>query len=186
MSKENNNLVPQAIALAVAVIVGFIAGKLYYEPKVGSAAPVYQLAAGSTPSGTGGVSAGLPDASLPSALDPRDQGDVLFGQGRYAEAIVQYREAIKADPKDADSHNDLGLSLHYTGKTKEAIEILKKGTKADPKLQIIWLTLGFVSSNTPDKKTAEEALTKAVLLDPNSPRGKEAAKMLERLKSAGN
>jgi protein O-mannosyl-transferase len=49
-------------------------------------------------------------------------GNLLFEQGSVADAIVQYREALRLVPEYADAHYNLGLALAKTGQLPEAIE----------------------------------------------------------------
>jgi len=49
-----------------------------------------------------------------------DLGIVLAAEGRPAEAIQHYREALRLKPDFANAHNNLGLALGATGRTAEA------------------------------------------------------------------
>ena len=109
-------------------------------------------------------------------------GDKYFEANRFEEAIDIYKKALKLNPDDADTYNDLGLALHYTGKTAEAVETLKKGTVAGPYYQRIWLSLGFVLVSAGRNEEAGPALKKAIELDPDSTPGLEAKKMLEMIR----
>jgi len=110
-----------------------------------------------------------------------DLGDEHFVAKRYEEAIDLYRRALALDPTDVDTHNDLGLALHYTDQTGEALRVLKKGVERDPRFQRIWLTLGFVQMNSPERAEAKFALREAIALGADSEVGQEARRMLERL-----
>lgn len=118
----------------------------------------------------------MPSGSNPVLLN--QQGDELFAQKRYGEAIPFYRRVLELDPDDVDAHNDLGLVLHYTGQSQNGLEILKAGTQKAPDFQRIWLTLGYVSANTEDFAGARVALEKARSLDPDSSVGQESARLL--------
>ena len=120
-------------------------------------------------------------AAVVTGDDPvllNEQGDNLFVQKRYAEAIPYYRRVLELDPDDSDAHNDLGLALHYTGQSRQAIEILTRGTEKDPSFQRIWLSLGFVSANAGEGAGARTALETARSLDPQSPIAREAERLL--------
>jgi tetratricopeptide (TPR) repeat protein len=110
-------------------------------------------------------------------------GDKYFENNRYAEAIEAYEKALKLNPKDADTYNDLGLALHYTARSEKAVEILKKGTEVNPSFQRVWLSLGFVLTATGKDKEAQVALNKTVDLDPNSTQGQEAKRLLVFIKA---
>ena len=120
-----------------------------------------------------------------SGADPElvnQQGDELFAQKRYAEAITYYRRVLELAPGDPDAQNDLGLALHYTGDSSSAVEVLKKGTAAAPDFQRLWLTLGFVSGSAGDSQGARVALEKARSLDPDNGVGQEALRILNMMR----
>lgn len=132
-----------------------------------------------TPSGqpipqTGGLS------SIPVG-DPARQGDMLFAQRRYQEAIPLYQKAVEKNPKDVDSWNDLGLSLHYAGRSDEALQALRKGAETEPLYQRIWLTLGFVALNRQRLEEAKGALNQAINIDPTTGIAAEARKFLQKI-----
>ena len=47
-------------------------------------------------------------------------GNALNAQGRTAEAVAQFEEALRLRPGNADAHNDLGNALNAQGRTAEA------------------------------------------------------------------
>lgn len=125
-------------------------------------------------------------AAAPTGSDPaqlKNDGDQLFGQQRYAEAIPYYRRALELAPNDAEASNDLGLALFYTGQSSEAIKILRTGAEQSPTFQRIWLTLGFVGAKAGDQTGARRALEKARDLGPGNDIGQEAQRQLDRLGS---
>ncbi|MFZ1538157.1 MAG: tetratricopeptide repeat protein [Chromatiaceae bacterium] len=129
------------------------------------------------------LATGMP-AAAPTGSDPeqlKNDGDQLFGQQRYAEAIPYYRRALELAPNDAEATNDLGLALFYTGQSSEAIKILRTGAEQSPTFQRIWLTLGFVGAKTGDQTGARLALEKARDLGPGNDIGQEAQRQLDRL-----
>jgi tetratricopeptide (TPR) repeat protein len=105
-------------------------------------------------------------------------GDLYFENKRFQKAIPRYEKAISLNPKDVDSHNDLGLARYYSGQTDKAIEILKRGTEVGPSYQRIWLTYGFIMTNAGNLPEAEKALKKAIEIDPKSGIGAEAQRIL--------
>ncbi len=156
-------------------LVVFLVTRAHYTKNPGEIV-TFQAA----PSGPTGITA--PRVSAPprpkNAKTLAYQGDRYFEARRFREAIELYRNALKLDPKDVDTHNDLGLALHYTGKSGEAVEILRKGTKIQPSFQRIWLSLGFILKSLDQNEEAKEALGKAADIDPKSNQGREALKML--------
>jgi len=69
-------------------------------------------------------------ANLGQAL--RDRGIVLAGQGRLAEAVELFQEALRVTPEDADVHRNLGLALWQQGRRDEAGPHLERAVALKP------------------------------------------------------
>jgi Flp pilus assembly protein TadD len=104
--------------------------------------------------------------------------DRLFAARRFVEAIPIYQRVLELQPKDAETHNDLGLALHYVGRAEEAISTLKQGTELAPDFQRIWLSLGFVALQNDQPALARDALQRALALDPDTDIADEATRLL--------
>jgi len=115
----------------------------------------------------------------PAALSR--QADEAFSAGQYGKAADLYQKLLSADPDNADTYNNLGITLHYLGLSDEALQLLNRGVIIDPSYQRIWLTLGYVNSQVGNINEAREALSHAAEIDPNSVVGQSATKMLEEL-----
>ncbi|MBM3746890.1 MAG: tetratricopeptide repeat protein [Acidobacteria bacterium] len=75
--------------------------------------------------------------------DPRiDYGIFLYRQARTQEALGPLEEAVKAHPKSARAHNELGRVLLQLGRVKEAAGQLEKAVGLDAKLWNAHLLLG--------------------------------------------
>ncbi|MET0029446.1 MAG: tetratricopeptide repeat protein [Candidatus Thiodiazotropha sp.] len=107
--------------------------------------------------------------------------DDYFAKKEYTQAIGLYERAIRINPDDVESYNDLGLALFYTGEADRAVEILKAGIIQDPAFQRIHLTLGFVLGQTGDKSGATEAFNRAISLGADNKVGQEAVRMRDAL-----
>jgi protein O-mannosyl-transferase len=59
-------------------------------------------------------------------------GILLGNQGRSAEAIARYTEALRLKPDYAEAHNNLGFALSQMGKTDEAIQQYAEALRSDP------------------------------------------------------
>jgi tetratricopeptide (TPR) repeat protein len=59
-------------------------------------------------------------------------GNALRGQGKLAEAIAAWREAIRLQPDYALAHNNLGAALSGQGKLAEAIAELREAIRLQP------------------------------------------------------
>ncbi len=115
----------------------------------------------------------------PAAL--AKMGDEYFEKNMFGPAIEIYEKALKLNPNDIDTYNDLGLAYHYTGQSATAIERLRKGTEVMPSYQRIWLSLGYILLSSDRKDEARPVLKKAMELAPESTVGVEAKRMLDSM-----
>jgi len=96
------------------------------------------------------------DLELAQALDANDQ---------LAEALPEYREAVRKNPASAPSLQKLGTALRRSGNTAEAADTLKRSATLDPGAPLTWHELGLTYralGRTPD---AVQALSHAIQLD---------------------
>jgi Flp pilus assembly protein TadD len=107
--------------------------------------------------------------------------DDYFMRKEYTQAIELYERALKINPGDVETYNDLGLSLFYTGQNQQAVEILRTGVSKQPDFQRIQLTLGFVLAQIGNKEAASAAFNKAIELGPENTVGQEARRMLNEI-----
>lgn len=61
-----------------------------------------------------------------------DLGDLLLNLKRYEEAVTEYREILKAEPYDANTHNKLGFALAHIGQYDEAVGHFSEALRIDP------------------------------------------------------
>lgn len=59
-------------------------------------------------------------------------GDLLYSRARHAEALVSWRAALKANPKNFSALRDLGMALFEEGKAVEAVGLLTKASEIRP------------------------------------------------------
>lgn len=121
----------------------------------------------------------FPGQSLES--DPvvlASRADEAFVNQQFDLAANLYQQMLVLDPNNADTYNNLGITLHYLGRSAEALQILNQGVTVDPTYQRIWLTLGFVSGQTGHTAEARKALKTAVEMGPETEVGQSAAEML--------
>lgn len=143
-----------------------------------------------------GIAAGSSFSSIdPALLDslgndaafPQDPDEILrraneyFANRQYAKAAELYEKLLTYDANNADTLNNLGLTLHYVGRSDEALRRLNEGIAVNPDYQRIWLTLGFVNSDLGNTEAAREALSTAAGMDPDSDIGRSASRMLDEL-----
>ncbi|MFQ5585579.1 MAG: tetratricopeptide repeat protein [Thermodesulfobacteriota bacterium] len=188
---KKSNIIIIIIVLVVAAAAGYFIGK-------GSNGGVPVNGAGLKGAGSGGVSPavlqGSEDLEMINSLkakiekNPNDAeslaflGDIYFELRQFRDAIGYYKRAIKANPKDVDSYNDLGLANHYGGDSKEGLRVVEEGIKVDPLFPRIWLTKGFILAATGNITDAREAWRKVIAIDPDSGVGKAASSFLAEYK----
>jgi tetratricopeptide (TPR) repeat protein len=133
-----------------------------------------------------GAAQPAPTQGVAPVRNPGERADVLFGEGRYAEAIPLYRQVLAANALDWETWNDLGLATHLSGDTPQAIEILRAASAQAPEFQRLWLTLGFVNLQAGDLPAAQESLGRARDLDPEGAIGQEATRLLGVAEASAN
>ena len=67
------------------------------------------------------------------ANEAYQRGNAKLMQGNTAEAIAEFNQALKLNPKDPANHRGLGLAYEKAGKSADAIKHLKLYLKASPK-----------------------------------------------------
>ena len=120
----------------------------------------------------------------PTLQDPAEisrQANEYFANQQYSMAASLYGQLLLIDPSNVDTHNNLGITLHYLGRSAEALDRLNEGARLDPGYQRIWLTLGFVNQQRGNIEEARAALTTAAEMGTDTAVGKSAQRMLGEL-----
>lgn len=90
------------------------------------------------------------------------QGDKELSTGDPQKAVADYREAIEANPDDAQIVYKLALALDRTGDTTAERTALEQAIKLDPGFALAQNQLGYLASRSGDSATAEEHFRLAV------------------------
>ena len=114
-------------------------------------------------------------------LELARQASEFFSYRQFDKAADAYERLLAIDPDNAETYNNLGITLHYLGKSSEALQILNEGIAVDPSHQRTWLTQGGVNSQLGNIEQARTSLTTATKIDPDNEIGQSAAKMLQSL-----
>jgi Flp pilus assembly protein TadD len=100
-------------------------------------------------------------------LAHRGLGVSLADLGKTAEAVEQFHEVLRLDPRDGNAHQDLGLALADLGKTDEAIEQLHEALRVDPECAMARYNLGLILARSGKTGEAVAQFREAVRLKPD-------------------
>lgn len=120
-------------------------------------------------------------AVVPDPVEMSRQADAFFANKQYDKAAELYERLIAFSPGTADTHNNLGLTLHYLGRSTEALQRLEEGVEIEPRNQRIYLTIGYVNSQLGNTEKARRALTTATEVGSDESIRQSALAMLENL-----
>jgi tetratricopeptide (TPR) repeat protein len=100
------------------------------------------------------------------ALPHYNLGNVRQRQGRYAEAIAAFREAIRIQPRHVSAHTNLGTALLDEGRVEEALIHLTRATELNRDHTQAWFNLGMACEVCGDADRGIAALRQANRLNP--------------------
>jgi protein O-mannosyl-transferase len=93
----------------------------------------------------------------------------LERQGRFDEALAEYREALQLEPRSYQIHNSYGNLLGKMGRTDEALAEYYEAIRLSPKIPFLYSNLGAELAKSGRFDDAMDAFTNAARLDPPSP-----------------
>jgi len=95
-----------------------------------------------------------------------DAGLKLAGEGKFEEAIVEYRKALEKDPDQAYIQANLGDALSKTGKNEEALAAYQKALSLKPEDAALYTNLGVLLGKIGKTQESQEMFKKAASLNP--------------------
>jgi Flp pilus assembly protein TadD len=112
-----------------------------------------------------------------SAAEHYKQGLGLYGQGKHAEAVEEYRRALAQRPDWADCMQALGMAQLNAGRHAEALATLLRVTELAPEDPLAFTSLSMAYQRNDRIDDAEKAQAKARMLswkqelktNPNAP-----------------
>jgi len=122
-----------------------------------------------------------------AGLDPQDPyarnnlGSVLLSQGRIAEAIGFYQEAIRNNPDYYKAYSNLGAAYARQGDSERAVGLYRKALKLNPRDPYSHLNLGIALARLGKNTRAAEHLRQFLVLAPEHPRAREISDFLSGL-----
>jgi tetratricopeptide (TPR) repeat protein len=104
------------------------------------------------------------DATPKTAEDHYYEGIDFFGEGKLAEAILQYDQALAIDPKFCDALHGLAQAYHAQQDFDRTIEAARRILDLDPEDILAWTTISRAYQRKNMIPEAEEAGNKARIL----------------------
>ncbi len=92
-------------------------------------------------------------------------GRQLFRQGKYAEAIQVFEQALQADPDQADIHDAIATAYFVVKQYDKAVEHFTRVTQLQPKDAKAYINLGAVYNRKEEFQKAADILKKAMTRD---------------------
>lgn len=104
-----------------------------------------------------------------SVSDLIKEGVQLNDQGKYADAIAKYNDALKLDPENAQANYEMGFTLVQSGKGNEGIPFVQKAIEKTGSLQLkaaCYDMLGSIYDNDHQTQKAIEAYKNGIQINP--------------------
>lgn len=95
-------------------------------------------------------------------------GHALVAEGRLAEAVPAYREALRIDPRSAETLNFLGVALAGLGRVDEATSQFEAAIRVDPAFAHPYHALGTLAAQAGDFARARDYFAAACEREPGS------------------
>src|SRR5262249_53061213 len=124
----------------------------------------------------------IADANRAIQIDPRNTAsciDAYLARGlaqlsleHYDQAVLDFRAALKLDPKDINALLNRGTAFIKLGKFKEGVADLAEAGKLDPQSidashRLAWLLATCPDATIRNGREATEYINRALKLDPN-------------------
>jgi peptidoglycan/xylan/chitin deacetylase (PgdA/CDA1 family)/uncharacterized caspase-like protein len=97
-----------------------------------------------------------------------EQGNALFKEKKYNEALAEYLAANKLNPSNALAVNNIGYVYYKMGQYDLAVQWFEKTIALDPRRSIAYSNIGEAYLKLNRKSDAKKALEKYLELAPNS------------------
>ena len=94
---------------------------------------------------------------------------LLASQGRFDEAEPYFQTVLRADPRNAVAHFNLGYTLDKRGLHQSAVETFREATRLRPGLDRAWYGLGLAHAALGRHREAATALEQAATLQQMNP-----------------
>jgi tetratricopeptide (TPR) repeat protein len=106
------------------------------------------------------------------------RGDALLDKKDYPRALLEFRNALKSMPRDAEPYYKIGLAYVGVSDIPHAVWALRRATELNPKHFQAQLKLAGIMAATRDKTLVQEASSRLEAVLANSPDNAEASDTL--------
>lgn len=115
------------------------------------------------------------------AVDADVAGSEKMKEGKYADALSRYLQAVNNFPYNPKFLTDAGIAYYRTGKPEEALLWLNKAIGRDPQYASAYIYLGDANSQLKRFAQAREGYGRYLQLEPDSSLSPEVKKKLDAL-----
>lgn len=102
-----------------------------------------------------------------------NQGVTFAEQGKFAEAVAAFSQAIQIFPEYENAHNNLGLALGSQNKFSEAVMAFNRAIKINPRNYETYNNLGIALGSQGKLAEAIAAFNRAIQLNPKDPTSRQ-------------
>lgn len=123
-----------------------------------------------------------PKTKAAQAQEHHNLGLKLYREKKYDEAVVEFEQAVKLDPKNATMANNLGFTLYKFEKYEQSVVWLRKAIEIDPQRAVAYANLADAYMKLGKTIEARQYYEKYAEMAPNSPTIEYVRKKIEELK----
>jgi len=109
----------------------------------------------------------IASGSSNSAQSYYDQGEALYNQKKYSEALDLYLKAVQSNPSMASAYYRIGWIYNNRENYTAAVDALKKGLSVKPNDSSAYFELGFAYKELDNFDEAVKSFRQAVQIRPN-------------------
>jgi tetratricopeptide (TPR) repeat protein len=162
----------QKQVVILAVVTGIVAAGWFAVSHWRSPGKPYELVASPPNIREASTNSRAPRASAngnnsPEFVSQVNRGNELLAQGKAAEAVEVFKEAMRLNPKDDDVHYNLGLALARLGKYEESIQQYQEALRIFPNYAEAHNNLGNVLMRLDRNDEAIQHFEQAVKIMPD-------------------
>lgn len=123
-----------------------------------------------------------PKSKAAQAQEHHNLGLKYYREKKYDEAVKEFEQAVKLDPKNATIVNNLGFTLYRFEKYESSVVWLRKAIEVDPQRAVAYANLADAYMKLGKTAEARQHYEKYAEMAPNSPSIDYVRKKIEELK----